>query len=197
MDKSKAIAIAVSRFEAASGGKWGKGRASAKTQGKGVESTAQWEAMRAKSRAGDVKKEEGFSVTAEISKVDDEQQNVFGWAYVSHDEAGELQVDKSGECIDDPNELEKAAYDFVLESRNGGENHNRDKDDKAIVKSTMIESMVFTPEKIQKMGLDGQVPVGWWTGWHIGDEDTWQGFKDGKYKMFSIHGTGVRKEVGV
>ena len=44
----------------------------------------------------------------EVAKANDEQQIVFGWAYITHDKDGKQQVDKSGELISDPAELEKA-----------------------------------------------------------------------------------------
>lgn len=129
---------------------------------------------------------------ADICKVDEDQRIVFGWAYVTHDLAGQLNVDKSGEFIDDPEELATAAYDFVLESRHGGQNHQRDGDN-PVVKSTMIESMVFTPEKLEAMGVSkGVLPIGWWTGWKVHDDGAWADVKEGRAKSFSIHGTGSK-----
>lgn len=130
-----------------------------------------------------------------VSKTEDDQQLVFGWAYTTHDENGQLVVDKSGDFIDDPAELENAAYDFVLHSRQGGQDHAR-AGDSPVVKSTMVESVVLTPEKIEAMGIPGgSVPTGWWVGFKVEDPVLWQSVKDGKYTSFSIHGTGVRKAV--
>lgn len=131
----------------------------------------------------------------EISKVDEDKKLVFGWAYVSHDEDGNVMVDKSGEFVDDYEELEAAAYDFVLESRRGGFDHNRDTFG-PVVKSTMVESMVVTPEKCEALGIPaGILPTGWWTGWKVEDDEVWESVKKGERLAFSIHGTGVRKEV--
>ncbi len=125
-----------------------------------------------------------------IIKIEEDQQTVFGWAYVTHDQLGELNVDKSGEFVDDPEELEKAAYNFVLKERTGDADHTN------VVKSTMVESMVFTPEKIEALGLKpGDLPVGWWTGWKIHDADLWQGVKKGYYTSFSIYGRSLKKVV--
>lgn len=130
-----------------------------------------------------------------ISKIDADKRLVFGWAYVSHDNAGNVMVDKSGEFIDDYDELEKAAYDFVLRSRRGGIDHERS-DYGPVIKSTMIESMVLTPEKCQAIGIQpGTVPSGWWVGFRVEDDDAWQMVKRGERMAFSIHGTGVKKEV--
>ncbi len=57
-----------------------------------------------------------------------------------------------------------------------------------------VESIVFTPEKIEKLGLEPDaLPIGWWIGFHVGDDEVWAGVKSGRYKMFSIRGTGTRE----
>jgi hypothetical protein len=130
-----------------------------------------------------------------ISKVDEDKKLVFGWAYVSHDASGAVMVDKSGEFVDDYEELEAAAYDFVLESRRGGLDHGRDGFG-PVIKSTMVESMVLTPEKCEAIGIPaGVVPTGWWVGFRVEDDEVWDSVKRGEHMSFSIHGTGVRKEV--
>lgn len=135
-----------------------------------------------------VKKEYEVEATGTISKIDEERRNIFGWAYVSHDADGNVNVDKSGEFVDDTWELEKAAYNFVVKSRSGDFDHTN------LKSSEMIESMVFTPEKIEKMGLPaGIMPTGWWVGFHFEDEKDWEEAK--KRPAFSIHGKGQRKEV--
>lgn len=132
----------------------------------------------------------------QIVKIEHDQQRVFGWAYVAYDRAGELVVDKSGEFVDDVGELEETAYDFVLKSRLGGADHRRDDNDRPIVKSTMIESVVFTPEKIEAMGLpEGSVPQGWWVGYQIHDKATWNRVKKGELTAFSVYGKGRKTPV--
>lgn len=140
----------------------------------------------------DIGKAEEFT----ISKTDSDKQLVFGWAYVSHDHEGNEVVDKSGDYIEDPWELEEAAYRFVMHSRQGGQDHARD-GDSPVVKSTMVESMVFTPEKAEAMGIPpGVLPTNaWWCGFKVEDPTLWQGVKDGRYTSFSIHGSGVRHPV--
>lgn len=126
-----------------------------------------------------------------ISKVDNEKKRVFGWASVGIRKDGQVVIDKQGDLIDDPAEMEDAAYNFVLHSRDGGEMHIR----KGV--STLIESFVITPEKAKALGIpDGILPQSaWWTGWQVHDDDVWKGVKSGKYKMFSVHGRGTRKRV--
>jgi hypothetical protein len=120
----------------------------------------------------------------EVTKLDIDKRLVFGWAYVTHDEQGNVQVDKSGEFVDDYDELERAAYEFVVKSRRAGDMHRGD-----FTAGTMIESMVFTPEKISKMGLPpGSMKTGWWVGFKIENDAVWQAVKNGERPAFSIHG---------
>lgn len=126
----------------------------------------------------------------EISKSDDDQRLVFGWAYVTHDAFGNVSIDKSGDFVDDVLEIEKAATDFVLNSRSSDADHTNVKG------GTLVESIVFTPEKIEKMGLPpGILPHGWWVGFKIEDDATWARVKKGELKSFSVHGTGLRTPV--
>lgn len=131
-----------------------------------------------------------LGASGEIVKTDPAQQIVFGWAYVTHDHEGNLNVDKSGDFADDIYDVEKTAYDFVLKSRNGDADHTNVKG------STMVESIIFTPEKIEKMGLpEGSVPLGWWVGFKVEDAAVWDRVVKGELTAFSIHGTGTRAKV--
>lgn len=134
-------------------------------------------------------------IPGEIVKRSDERQQVFGWAYVTHDVNGEIVVDKSGEFVDSHDEIENAAYTFVLNSRKGGVEHRRD-DDGVIAKSTLIESVVFTPEKKDALGIpQGAIPDGWWVGYQIHDENVWRQVKEGKLTSFSVHGSGKKERL--
>lgn len=126
----------------------------------------------------------------EISKVDVDKRQVFGWASVSKI-GGEDVIDKQGDYIS-MDEVEKAAYKYVNSSRIGGDMHQRE-GEKPLAKSNMIESFVVTPEKLSKMGLaEDAMPHGWWVGYQCTDDDLWQMVKDGRRVGFSIHGKGVR-----
>lgn len=128
--------------------------------------------------------------SGEIAKTDKAQQIVFGWAYVTHDTEGQVNIDKSGDFIDTVEEIEKSAYDFVLNSRSSDADHTNVKG------GTLVESIVFTPEKIEKMGLPvGSVPYGWWLGFKIEDDATWARVEKGELRAFSIHGSGTRTKV--
>ena len=46
------------------------------------------------------------------------------------------------------------------------------------------------------MGIpEGILPVAWWIGFYIEDDDAWQRVKNGTYKMFSIEGKAQREEI--
>lgn len=132
-------------------------------------------------------KSASWQVDIPISKVDEEQHIVFGWAYVPHpvakEDGGELgppKVDLQDQYIL-LEDLEKAAYDYVEFYGEGDVMHT------APVTAHIVESMVFTPEKMAKMGVEWDGPWGWWIG-HRVDEDTWAGVRSGVLKMFSIYG---------
>ena len=126
-----------------------------------------------------------------IAKADEDQRLVFGWALVSERTDGETIIDHQGDIVD-PDELEKGAYEYVLKFRDAGEEHIGTLRKKA----KMVESCVFTPEKMKALGIpEGTVPVGWWIGFHVDDDRTWELIKNGTYNMFSIEGKAVREPV--
>lgn len=129
-------------------------------------------------------------VAGEIIKTDPAKRLVFGWAYVSKDRDGKQVVDKSGDFVDDVEEIEKAAYKFVLDSRAGDADHTNVKG------AEMVESIVFTEDKIEKLGLPvGSLPLGWWVGFKVHDDKTWERVEKGELVMFSVHGSGTRTSV--
>lgn len=124
-----------------------------------------------------------------IMKSDDEKKLAFGWASVSMRVDGEVIEDWQQDIVE-PEELENAAYEFVLLYREGGEMHERGG------AAVLVESVVFTEEKMQAMGIPADtLPVGWWIGFKVLDEDVWKKVKDGTYPMFSIEGEAERVEV--
>ena len=124
-----------------------------------------------------------------IAKSDDDKMLAFGWANVSITADGELIEDYQEDIIE-PEELESAAYKFAELYREGGEMHERGG------AAVLIESVVFTEEKMKAMGIpEGTLPVGWWIGFKVLDEDVWEKVKSGEYPMFSIEGEAERVEV--
>ena len=126
-----------------------------------------------------------------ITKMDDDKRLVFGWASISFTAAGEQLEDLQHDIID-PADLEEAVYEYVLNFRDTGEEHRPH----LRKKGKLVESCVFTAEKQKAMGLpDGILPVGWWIGFKIEDDEAWEKVKNGTYKMFSIEGKAQRVPV--
>lgn len=124
-----------------------------------------------------------------IAKSDDDRHLAFGWANVAIRSDGEVIEDWQDDIIE-PEELENAAYRFVELYREGGEMHERGG------AAVLVESVVFTEEKMAAIGIPaGTLPIGWWIGFKVLDEDVWEKVKDGTYSMFSIEGTAERVEV--
>lgn len=143
-----------------------------------------------------------------IAKLDDSERLVFGWANVSVAKStakatgGHEIFDLQKDSIP-PAELEKAAYDFVLDFRETDEMHE------GPCVGQLVESMVFTPEKLAKLATDpttGKVdeatlsmlskalPPRWWVGFKL-EKSSYEAVKSGKFKMFSIAGEADRVEI--
>lgn len=121
-----------------------------------------------------------------IQKSDDDKMLAFGWASIAVT-AGGVQVEDYHEDTIATEELEKAAYEFVELYREGGEMHERGGC------AVLVESMVFTKEKIAALGIpEGTVPEGWFVGFKVTDQEVWDKVKSGVYTMFSIEGTAER-----
>lgn len=125
-----------------------------------------------------------------FAKFDDDKRLAFGWAYVADDD-GMVVIDHSGDFVDKTAlpDLEDAAYDYVLNSREADEMHERFEN-----VAKLVESVMVTPEKLAAMGFEGS-RTGWWVGFRVQDENVWSKVKDGTYSAFSIRGRGIREEV--
>lgn len=134
--------------------------------------------------ANETKKSDNFT----IYKADDDKRLVFGWASVAITVDGSELEDRQHDMID-PEDLEDAAYEYVLNFRDTGEEHLPG----YRKKGKLIESCVLTKEKQKAMGIpEGILPVAWWIGFKIEDDETWRRVKNGTYKMFSIEGKAQR-----
>ena len=127
-----------------------------------------------------------WAIPFKIAKSDADQGQIFGWASVVEKD-GKLIIDKQGDAIL-PEDLEKAAYDFVLNARDHGEMHS------LIGTGKCIESMMFTKEKQKALGIDLK-KVGWWVGFQVNDPETRAAIKRGELPEFSIGGSGRRVEM--
>jgi len=125
----------------------------------------------------------------EVKKYIEDEHLAFGWASVAIRVNGEQITDWHDDMID-PEDLEQAAYNYVEESRDGGEMHLRGG------VAHLVESVMLTPEKLIMMGVAPDTfPTGWWIGFRVTDQNVWEKVKDGTYKMFSIEGEALRLEV--
>lgn len=124
-----------------------------------------------------------------IDNVDDNAHLVFGWANISIKQDGDIPLDWEGD-ITAPNILEKAAYNFVLNFRVSGEEHEGE------ALGHLVESVMFTKQKMTAMGIPlGIVPEGWWVGFYIPDDEVYEKVRSGVYKMFSIQGRARRLNI--
>lgn len=127
-----------------------------------------------------------IDVGFDISKAREDEMLVSGWANVAVNKDGSIPLDWDDDVIA-PETLEKAAIDFMLDYRGSGEMHKGDS------KGTVVESIVFTKDKQQALGIpEGVVPEGWFITVKVHDPDVFSKVKDGTYKMFSIQGTAKR-----
>lgn len=122
---------------------------------------------------------------------DASNQCLFGWAYARTTKDGEQSIDHSGEFVkaEDFESLELAVYGYNLASREADTQHDM------IAKGYLIESVVFTKEKIKAMGIpEGIVPEAVWMGYFFPDEDVWKQIIEMPNPMFSIYGS-AKKEI--
>ena len=129
----------------------------------------------------DMKSQQKF----DIVKINDDKQIAFGFCVFSKDSKGNTVVDLQGDAIT-PEELEKMAYGYMLNGRDVGQLHMTSGE------GCVVESMVFTEDKMKAIGIKGDVPVAWWVGLKINNPDAWALVKSGKYKAFSIEGIAER-----
>jgi broad specificity phosphatase PhoE len=135
----------------------------------------------------------------QIAKMDAEQQKVFGWAYISQ-RGEQLIIDKQGDIIL-PEDLEKAAHDFVLFSRSQGDMHTVGVSGDPEQHGRLIGSVVYTKEKFDKCGLaafdpeNGDQLFGWWVEFKVDSPELWEAHKRGERPEFSIGGKGRRVEL--
>jgi hypothetical protein len=121
-----------------------------------------------------------------ITKTDDEQRVVYGWASVIS-EKGIPTIDTQGDIIEAA-DLTKAAHNFMLDSRAGKLMHQGGKI------AEVVESALFTSEMQKSLGIDlGK--EGWYIGMKILKEDLWTRIKAGEFPAFSIGGRAHRVPV--
>ena len=155
-------------------GAWLRGDTTAKARVKDISPVSQ--AM---------KRDLDWVLPLDIKKADPDQQLVFGWASVI-EKGGVIVTDKQGDRIP-TSAMEPAAYDFVMNSRDMGDMHE------ATGRGQLVESMMFTLEKQQALGIDLGM-VGWWTGFKVSCPELWKAYRAGHRPEFSIGGSAVSRE---
>lgn len=117
----------------------------------------------------------------------EESQIVFGWANVTLNEDGTIPEDYQSDAIE-TDELEAAAYNFVLNKGMANQEHKYGTEC-----GYLVESMMFTKEKMHALNIPPEtIPEGWFVGFYIPDRDVFEKVKDGTYNMFSIEGKARR-----
>lgn len=125
----------------------------------------------------------------DVKKSREDAQYVFGWANIARNADGSIPLDWQGDVVP-VDVLEHAAYEFCLKYRATGEMHQGEQ------KGHMIESIMFTKEKMDALGIpEGTLPEGWWVGFYIPDSEVFAKIKSGEYKMFSIQGQAKRTPI--
>ena len=120
-----------------------------------------------------------------VTKTTDEGL-VSGWANVAVNADGTIPLDWQGDIIR-PEVLEKAAINFMLDYRSSGVMHQ------GLSQGVVVESIVFTKQKQEAIGIPpGCVPEGWFITVKVTNPELFQEVKNGKYRMFSIQGSGKR-----
>jgi hypothetical protein len=117
-----------------------------------------------------------------VGASEDDQRLVFGWLSVVEDEGGAPVVDTQGDVIP-ADVMEQAVYQFMLDARAMGDMHERIEGI-----GRVVESMFFSRDKLEALGLVGRLPVGWWVGFYVDDDETWAAIKGGDYQGLSIGG---------
>ena len=131
----------------------------------------------------------GVEATFNVTKSNEEEGLVSGWANVAINADGTLPLDWQDDIIS-PDTLEKAAVNFMLDYRGSGVMHEGDS------KGVVVESIVFTKEKQAAIGIpEGTIAEGWFITVKVLDPEVFKLVKNGTYKMFSIQGHAKRVEL--
>ena len=120
-----------------------------------------------------------FEAYGEVTKVDEEQRIVYGFASVVS-KNGQMVVDRQGDIIT-ADEMEKAATRFMLGARNGLTMH------KGEPTTTIVHSMPLTKQVMDAFGISSD-KEGWLIAVKVHDDDTWDRMKKGEFTGFSIGG---------
>lgn len=123
---------------------------------------------------------------SEFVKVDEELGLVFGFAIICQ-KNGEDYYDLHNDHIPEDSML-KAATDFMLHSRMAGDMHERDSDDQAVAKGTVVFAFPLTSDVAKSLDIETET-TGLLIAMKPSDPEILDKFKSGKYTGFSIGGS--------
>jgi len=122
----------------------------------------------------------------------DSNNCLFGWAYLAIDKDGNQQIDHSGEFVKEENfeDLELATYAYNLAFREADTQHDM------VAKGYLIESVVFTKEKMKAMGIpEGILPQAVWLGFHFPSDNDYNEICKMSKPMFSLFGKATKEVI--
>lgn len=128
--------------------------------------------------------EDDVTFDAEVLKMDDEQRIVWGWLSVITED-GVPVVDLQGDVIS-PEELTKAADDFMLSTREAKAMHKGER------VGEFFHSLPLTYELAKAFGIETR-REGWIVAMKVHDDETWKRVKSGELSAFSIGGKAIRE----
>lgn len=130
---------------------------------------------------------DSFTKEVKITKTNDEQQLIFGWANIT--KSGDKLVADADDDVIKSDTLEKAAYEYILKSRNAGEMH-------LVTEGVgqIVETLFCNVEKCQAMEITYPGFDGWWIGFKL-NKEAYEKVKKGQYRSLSIGGKATRKEI--
>lgn len=130
---------------------------------------------------------ERVSISIPITKIDEEQRIVTGWAALSLDASGQPVIDYQGDYIP-VEDLQKAAQQLMADGGTGraGDMHVGSVGD-------IVEIAMLTPDILKRLGYaNAEGPSGLMVSMKIHDDAAWAAVKSGERRELSIGGIGER-----
>ncbi|MEX4007678.1 XkdF-like putative serine protease domain-containing protein [Neoaquamicrobium sediminum] len=124
--------------------------------------------------------------TVDVFKIADERL-LIGWAAVAVDKY-QTVTDLEGDQYDDPEDLVKAATDFMADARTSLLRHSGGQ------VGTVLHSLPLSPSVASALNIDSKGRFGWIVGIRIDDDEVWKAVKSGRLKSLSIGASATRHE---
>lgn len=133
-----------------------------------------------------------FQTTAQVCKVSDELGIVFGYAIVCKRD-GQDYFDLQNDHIPE-DAMVRAAADFMLNSRVGGDMHEQNGDGGAVQAGDIVFAFPMTGDIAKALDIQTNT-TGLLIGYKPNDTEVLNKYRSGEYTGFSIGGSRVRDEV--